>query len=349
MRLLPLFRFSARARTTSWGIALCTMFIVASFSVAGGLGTSMDKLVGNFSSEYSLITKPDHDGPAFFADTDLGGTRNKTALGKFEQATVLETGQSVTVFAVYDRNRTLTETLWVSGNDVLVGSSLSLTGEITLVGNRSVNATVASHFSSSIFPSTWVCASLQLVSSLTGEFNKYNFAIARDLSDKEVADLVAGGFSVQSLTGIVQFLDTGVKEIESDARWVLIPSAFVIAVLAYSFIGSETTDRRHDIGILKTLGAGRTRVLGYLLLNALLIAAWGGLLGVALGIVMSYAVSTAASAMFTSVFILETSEMLLVVSFLATLAAGVLGALIPAARMTLTSPVSDLKEVTSFS
>ena len=349
MRLLPLFRFSARARSTSWGIALCTMFIVASFSVAGGLETSMNKLVGNFSSDYSLITKSDTNGPAYFSATELVEVKNKTAFGKFEQATVLESGQRVTVFTIMDSNVNLPDAPWTSGNDVLVGLSLSIQGEITLVGNRTVNATATTHYSSTTFPPTWIYASLYLMNSLTGEMNKYNFAIAKGLTGSEASGLSERGFSVQALIGIVQFLDNGVKEIESDASWVLVPSAFVIAVLAYSFIGSETADRRHDIGILKTLGAGRRRVLAYLLLNALVIAAWGGLIGVALGVVMSYAVSTAASAMFTSVFILETSEMLLVISFLATLAAGVLGALIPAARMTFTSPVSDLKEVTSFS
>jgi putative ABC transport system permease protein len=165
----------------------------------------------------------------------------------------------------------------------------------------------------------------------------------------EIAALEEQGFVVQPLIGIIDFLNSGVHEIKNDAVWVLIPSAFVIAVLAYSFIGSETADRRHDIGIVKTLGAGRKRVLGYLLLNALVISAWGGLLGVALGVVLSYALSTAASAMFTSVFMIETSEMLLVVSFFATVGAGVLGALIPAVKMTLTSPVQDLKEVAPFS
>lgn len=90
-------------------------------------------------------------------------------------------------------------------------------------------------------------------------------------------------------------------------------------------------------------------MLGYLLFNALAISAYGGLIGVALGVVVSYALSTAASAMFTSVFIIESSEVLLVLSFLATLGAGVLGALIPALRMTYTSPVQDLKEVAPFS
>jgi hypothetical protein len=46
---------------------------------------------------------------------------------------------------------------------------------------------------------------------------------------------------------------------------------------------------------------------------------------------------------------IETSEILLIVSFLVTVGAGVLGALIPAVKMTMTSPVQDLKEVAPFS
>ena len=58
MRSLPFFKFGSRARSTSLGIAICTMFIVASFSVAGGLRTSMDKLKDSFSEDTYLVTMP---------------------------------------------------------------------------------------------------------------------------------------------------------------------------------------------------------------------------------------------------------------------------------------------------
>jgi len=346
----PLFKFGDRARSTSWGIALCTMFIVASFSIASGLETSMDKLAGNFSSDMYLLTLPGDDGPDFLPSADIEPFAGRIAKGTYVDALALPYNQTVVVFCIWNQNGVLSEQLYVRERMLLVGTALAMSGEVTLVANNTVTATVDGKFSSSFFPPSWILTREDVVGDLTGRMtDTYNFAIIRDMSSTEVDSLEAKGFIVQPLIGIIDFLNSGVHEIRNDAVWVLIPSAFVIAVLAYCFIGSETSDRRHDIGIIKTLGAGRRRVLGYLMWNALLISAWGGLLGVALGVVLSYALSTAASAMFTSVFMIETSEILLIVSFLTTVGAGVLGSLIPAIRMTLTSPVQDLKEVAPFS
>ncbi len=350
MPSLPLFKFGSRARSTSWGIALCTMFIVASFSVAGGLRTSMDKLSSNFSAENYLLMMPGENGPEFFSPADLESVYGHYAIGTICDAFVDSLNESVTVFSLENIWNVVGEVYYVSGDDLLAGTGLSLNGDVLLRGAHDVYGSVSGKFSSSIFPDNWLMGSTSLTSELTGQTTAiYNFAITKSLNASMISGLEDKGFTVQPLIGIIQFLDSGVREIESDAVWVLVPSAFVIAVLAYSFLGSETSDRRHDIGIMKTLGAGRGRILMYLMLNALVISAYGGLLGVALGVVVSYALSTAASAMFTSVFIIESSEVLLILAFLATMAAGVLGALIPAVRMTFTSPVQDLKEVAPFS
>ena len=350
MRSLPLFKFGDRARSTSWGIALCTMFIIASFSIAGGLETSMDKLTSNFSTDRYLVTLPGDDDLEFIPSSAFEPFFYKTATGTAVEAFVMPFNETVTVFSIYDRFGVLPERFYVYSANLLIGPAVSMSGEITLVTNNTVVANIGGRYSSSFFPPSWILGQEELINSLTGRSSDtYNFAVIRGLNATEIAGLEAQGFSVQPLIGIIDFLQSGVREIKNDAVWVLIPSAFVIAVLAYSFIGAETADRRHDIGIVKTLGAGRKRVLGYLMVNALVISAWGGFLGVALGVVLSYALSTAASAMFTSVFLIETSEILLIVSFLATIGAGVLGALIPAVKMTLTSPVQDLKEAAPFS
>jgi ABC-type antimicrobial peptide transport system permease subunit len=255
--------------------------------------------------------------------------------------------QNATVFTIVDSSHILPESLSASGTEVLTGVDLVLPLNVTL---GSTPVTVIGKYSSALFPSDWVLGSQQLLQILTGKSDaEFNFAVSKGLTAGDIATLRANGFSVQPMTGIIPFLDSGVGEIEDDATWVLLPSSFVIAILAYAFTGSETADRRHDIGIVKTIGAGRRRVMSYLLANALLISAWGGLLGLALGIILSYGVSTLASSMFTSVFVIKASASLLALSYLATVGAGVAGAAIPAAKMTLSSPVSDLKEVTPLS
>ncbi len=347
MRALPLFRFNKRARSTSWGIALCTMFIVASFSIASGLKVSMDTLADNFTSEYSMVSCPGDSGMDFFESGSLGAVEDSSALCVVAVASV-GSGQ-VVVFSVSDPGAVLDETLSASGHDVKAGAGTGLAGDITLVAETAQDVTVVSGFSSSMFSPSWVLGSQELLLALTGnDAGAVNLAISKDLSPDERAELESTGFSVQPMVSIVEFLGSSVDELESDAYWILVPSAFVIAVLAYSFIGAEVADKRHTIGVVKAIGAGRRRVLSYLLGESVIICAYGGALGLALGIVMSYAVSTAASHVFASVFTIDIDELLLLTSFLATVAAGVLGSVIPAVKMARTSPAQDLQEAVQF-
>lgn len=347
MRSLPLFRFGKRARSTSWGIALCTMFIVASFSVASGLRTSMDALSDSFSSEYSLITLPSEEGMAMFSQADLMELSGSSSYGI--AVTAFTGADEAIVFSVSDPDHVLPETLGVTDNEVRVGTASALAGNLTLVGENSQDVEVVGRYSSSIFSDGWILGSPELLLALAGEQEGMcNYAVAKDLSSDQRSSLEREGYSVQPLISIVDFLDSSIGELQTDMYWILLPSAFVIAVLAYSFISSEVSDRRHDIGIIKTIGAGRRRVFGYLVAESALICAYGGVLGLALGIVMSYAVSTFASHIFTSVFVIEIDELLLLISYAVTVGAGVLGSLIPAVRMTLSSPVKDLREVIPF-
>jgi ABC-type antimicrobial peptide transport system permease subunit len=317
------------------------MFIVASFSVVDGLGVSMDTLQDNFSSDYSLLVSSGEPGLAYFAKGSLGDFEDRVAYGIYTEIYDIDASLRYQVFAIDDPQGVLPESFTVSGDQALAGLDLNLSGDVFLEG---MNVTVIGKFSSTIFSPAWLLCSMDLMEDYTDRPGERNFAIVAQLTRAEAAEMESMGYSVVEMVGIVEFLDSGMNEIETNAVWVLVPSSFVIAVLAYSFLGMETADRAHDIGILKTVGAGRRKILSYLLFNALAMSAWGAALGLALGIVLSYGVSTLASAMFTSVFTVHASEWILALAFLATVGAGCIGAMFPALRMTFTSPVHDLKE-----
>ncbi|HIH02278.1 TPA: FtsX-like permease family protein [Thermoplasmata archaeon] len=349
MRSLPLFKYTSRARSTSWMIALCTMFIVASFSVAAGLQSSMDTLMDNFSSEYYLVTRQTGTFPGTFDEDEVLSSVDDVAFGLF-RSILVEPGYLETIaFCVVDVDGVLPEAFFVEGDEALAGQDLELAGSVALSSDPLVSATVVGKFSSSMFPSDWLLCSEELMRSVVsaGE-GEWNFAIVADPTAEQASALRDGGFVVQPMIAILEFLESGMEEIRTDALLVLMPSSVVVGVLVYSFLGSEVADRRREIGILKTIGAGRKRLFSYLLTNALLITAWGAALGLALGIILSYGIATAASHIFTSVFVIEIEESLLLIAYSATLAAGLVGTLIPALRSTFTSPVEDLKEVRRF-
>ena len=317
------------------------MFVVASFSVAAGIGNSTKNLERTFTTDYYLITLPGEHGMDYIEGGSLARMTENSAWGTFLLVQPSPSGKTITLFSIEDPNRVLPSNLSTAGDEVLAGSQLSLTGNLT-IGSQMV--TVAGKFSSSMFPNEWLLGSPDLLHSLSGNAGS-NFVISKGLSQTDVSNLRSEGFSVEPMVGIIEFLKNGVGEIERDMWWFLLPSSFVTAVLAYSFVGSETADKRHEIGVLKTIGAGRRKVLSYLLADAAIISAWGGVLGLALGICLSYGISTLASTMFGSIFIIRASEALLLVSFIATVLAGTAGSLIPALKMTWSSPVEDLREV----
>jgi hypothetical protein len=349
MRPLPLFKYTSRARSTSWMIALCTMFIVASFSVAAGLQSSMDTLMDNFSSEHYLITTQSGSGPDLFDEGEVSSLVEHAAFGLFSKASAEPGNTSMIAFCVADDHQVLDETLSTEGSDALAGTGLPLSGSVTLEAGSLVEATITGKYSSSVFPSDWLLCSEQLMRSLlaTGD-GTFNFAVIASPSSEEMTLLTDAGFVVQPMIAVLEFLESGAQELRNDALLVLLPSSFVVGVLVYSFLGSEIADRRREIGILKTIGAGRTRLFSYLLTNGLLITAWGAALGLALGIILSYGIATIASHIYPAVFVIETEESLLVIAFCVTLVAGLVGTMIPALRSTRTSPMEDLKEVRRF-
>lgn len=326
------------------------MFLVASFSIVSGLDRSMAPLIDNFSSELCLVTFPGEEGMEPFARADIVDFENRTAFGMFSWAHSDSSSEVLTVFSVEDPNGVLDESYLASGTDVLIGTALSLSGSITLEAQGTAVVNIAGRFSSAMFPSNWILADDGVMRSLLVlDEERCNFCIVGGLSSGEAEELVASGFSVHQVPGIIEFLESSVAEVRNDALWVLAPSTIVIAVLAYGFIGSEMVDRRHEIGIIKTIGASRRIILAAALRHCALITAWGAILGVALGVVLSYAFSTVASSMFDSVFLMEIEESLLILSFAAAVGAGLMGGLLPALRMSYSSPVEDMKEVARFS
>lgn len=341
-----LFKLNARAMSTCWSIALCTMFIVASFTLAAGLRNSATLLKGAFTEEYSLITQPAGGGLGAFEEAGLQAVAAKTAFGLFSEAHLEPGHATVGVFAVQDPNHQLPNAIpAMSGFSVLVGPDVPITDGQYNLNVSGIAVVDIGGFWSPMFSPDWILGSQELLRQLTGiQAQGFNFAIAQGLTPSEEAALLQQGYQVHSMVGIIEFLDFSVSEVGSDSFWIIIPSSFAIVVLAYGFVGSETADRRHDIGITKTVGAGRRSVFGSIMGNALLISVIGGLLGLALGIVVSYGVATIASNLFSAVLVIRVSEWLLVGAFVATVASGAIGAVFPAVRMTMTRPEADLRE-----
>jgi len=110
---------------------VCTMFIVASFSVAGGLRTSMDTLKDNFTEGTFLATKPGASGPEFFSEMSVYDVVRNSALGILADVVVAPYGTQAMAFAVSGNPNALPEQFYVTGTDALRGARFTFVGNIT--------------------------------------------------------------------------------------------------------------------------------------------------------------------------------------------------------------------------
>jgi len=116
-------------------------------------------------------------------------------------------------------------------------------------------------------------------------------------------------------------------------------SVFVGVFLIFSAIQASLVRRRHEFGLLRTLGATRGQVLGLILLEAGLLGLAGTLIGVPLGYLAAQANVESVSGTLTSIYLLSEIEQLTFPPALVVLAAVVgiggalFGALMPARDM----------------
>jgi len=77
------------------------------------------------------------------------------------------------------------------------------------------------------------------------------------------------------------------NNIVGNVQWILLIMAVLIVIVAglgiMVSIYNSMSDRRHEIAIMRALGAGRLTVMLVILLESILLSLGGGLLGVVLG------------------------------------------------------------------
>ena len=98
------------------------------------------------------------------------------------------------------------------------------------------------------------------------------------------------------------------------------------------------TERIAEIGIKKSVGAGRIVILSEFLLEALMLSGGGGLVGIAVGVAVPYSVR-----FFTSAIQIQVPPIAIVLGFGVTLLVGLTFGMIPALRAARMNPVDALR------
>jgi len=333
MIALDLFRFNPRLKALTFAIGICVAFTVGSFAFTNGLSTTVNNISDKFVSEGAIA----YSGQNLTGSVVDAGSIHTT--GKYASVglcTASVNGSARTFFAVDDPADLLDGEYAPPPGEMYSGKIDPMSGQLEIStehGNITVTADIT--YVSNTFPGYWHLISWEDLEKIRPEMDSRVSFMLFDSADKEMLDsLRSQGLTVQEMTGILGFFSAGTSEVTNDLWLIVVPSSFIVALLVYSAIAMETNDRSKDVAILKSMGANRRQIGSIFLFQAATLSVLGAFMGIIIGIIVSYGISTSSSIVISnSLFFLRVTEVSMLIAFASSVTAGILGAALPIIRV----------------
>lgn len=123
---------------------------------------------------------------------------------------------------------------------------------------------------------------------------------------------------------------------------LLVLAIFIAALGVANTLGMNLTDRQHDIAVLRTLGVTRQGVRQIVTVEGVILVLLGTLLGVAIGVLLSFVITTGANALTGFTITPRFPLRLIVIALLTSPLVGLVSSLLPARRAARLPPVLAL-------
>lgn len=347
-------KINRRIFATIIGIAFCVTYLTGTTAMVGGLHKTTLTLASGFD-QGPVLVYTDEDFAVSNIDGSLLPDDNTTfAAFTFANVTFLDynghSAENVYAVSIYDPRDTLglNMTNETGNNEVWIGSELKerlggkgFTTDINSTYRllKGFNDTVvrlnAEYSGGSIFPDDWLLVPRAKMNAIRPEMEgNYSFIMIMD-SDipLEEQPCFTGQVNSRATSGVVGFFERGIYQVEQGLWGIILITGLMTAVLAYCIIAIETEYYAPTIRILRGIGANRSLVIQIFILKALFITLAGGILGVALGICASFAVSSVSSLLGVVSFITPIADFnSVLVPIIITLLSGLIGGIWPAFR-----------------
>jgi len=337
MIALDLFRYNSRLKALTFAIGICVAFMVGSFAFANGLSITVKNISDKFVSEGAVAYSGDN---LSWSVVDLGNLHAVDGYASVGICTASVNGSMKVFFAVDDPMRIMEGDYEPPVGEIFGGTAdpmsgpvniTTASGEISLEANRT--------YSSEVFPSYWHLINWRDLEHIRPDMaGNASFLIFDSADNDLMGSLTSQGLKVKEMTGILSYFNAGSVEVTNDLWLIIAPSSFIVALLVYSAVAMETNDRAKDIAILKAMGANKFQIMRIFLLQAAILSVLGALMGIVIGIIVSYGISTSSSIVITnSLFYLKVTEGSMLIAFCSSLFAGMLGSIIPIFRVSYKS------------
>ena len=329
---LDLFRYSTRLKALTIAVGICVAFIIGSFAFTNGLNLTVKNITTKFQSEGAIVYDGDTISSSLIDISKVNFDRNFITVGLCTASIGHDTR---TFFAVKDPNSLLHQDLQPPPGSMFNGRMYPLNGTLLIANSEGAfNVSVNHTFSSSMFPTYWHLLNWEDIIKLKPELaNNASFVIFTSIDDALRSQIRSQGLNYQEMTGILNYFSGGAEEVTNDLWLIIIPASFIVAMLVYAAISMETRDRAREIAILKAMGAGNWQIGRIFMFQAFIISLLGAAVGIIMGIIISYSISTISSTVIeNSLFYLRVTEYSMLIGVIASIAAGLLGAIWPTYR-----------------
>lgn len=330
-------------KALTFAIGICVAFTVGSFAFTNGLSNTVSNISNKFVNEGAMAYYGHNLTGSVVDISELHTTGDYASVGI---CTADINGSIKTLFAVDDPGDILSGDFSPSPGQMRCGRVEPLYGSFNIStegGNVTLSATT--WYSSKMFPGYWDLINWEDLVKIRPEMDQNVSFLIFNTIDQETSDsLRSQGLTVQEMSGILGFFDAGTDEVTDDLWLIVVPSSFIVALLVYSAVAMETTDRARDVAILKSMGANKKQIGSIFLFQATMLSILGAFIGIMIGIIISYAISTSSSILISnSLFYLRVTESSMLIAFISSVVAGVFGSIMPIVRALRKSVKEALK------
>lgn len=344
--------FLKMATRTNWrilvtviGIAACVMYVTGTTAMVEGLDTGTDALAARVQEGPYLAFNGESLGessiPAATLDSIEGNRTICWASWVDVEVESIHLGGTYAVTCNDTSGMIKPDLASFADSELWIGSHLWEDAEaenVTLQRGDEVVLNLAqgnlsfeyrrSFSSGYIFSTDWLLLPENASSSIGPGEGHFSFLLIPKENADDLERLRGTGLTLIPTTGTVAFFQGGIDQVESTLRVVAVSTSVVIAVLVASLMSVEVHYRRNDIEILRQIGGGPSLITAIFAVQTLYVSVFGGLLGVALGyVVTSFITSFAPLLGYASFIVPQATVGSVVLPFILALIFGLVGGL----------------------
>lgn len=339
-------RANRRTRATALGVAFAVLLLTAGFALLDGMRAGVNDLADRIEPAPVLFLAGDVP-----TESEIDASVLAAAPGEFLSLHVvsgaLALGSDAWPATIAYVERSDRVPLWsVPAGEVLLGPSLRSrlerwtpidvgTDLAVSSAQAAVTLTVAGAYPPARpFPDDWAVVSREDMRTLRPSLDASVSGVVVEPDNPGAIDaLRAAGLTEFETVAAPGFLRAGTAEVLASLVPLVATVGVLVALLVYNAMSVEVAQRAREIRLLRQIGAGPGRVGTVYLGQALVLAIYGGLLGLAGGIVAAHGIVSFASLVgLANVVAPSVSPGLAALALGVSVAAGVIGGLVPAMR-----------------